>query len=73
MTISGRSIRDHDWCVWVISGHQESGGQDIFFPSKCSAEYFFPSSFLCRIIFPQKRVMCLHIQNVFIFTLWSLQ
>ena len=65
----------------MISGHQEfffflqqSGGQDIFFPSKCSAGYlFFPPHFSAGFFFPQKRVMCLHIQNVFTFTLWSLQ
>ena len=62
----------------MISGQQavfffqQPGGQDIFFPSKCSAEYFFSSSFLCRIFFPQKSVMCLHLQNVFTFTLWLL-
>ena len=37
--------------------------QDIFFPPHFSAGFFFP----------QKRVMCLHIQNVFTLTLWSLQ
>ena len=34
---------------------KQPGGQDIFFPSKCSAEFFFSSSFLCRIFFPSKK------------------
>ena len=51
-----------------LTGHQE-----FFFLAIWWAGYFFPSSFLCRIFFPQKRVMCLHIQNVFTLTLWSLQ
>ena len=36
--------------------------QDIFFPLHFSAGFFFP----------QKSVMCLHLQNVFTFTLWLL-
>ena len=62
----------------MISGQQEffseqPGGQDIFFPSRCSAGYFFPLLISLQEFFPRKRVMCLHIQNVFTFTLWSLQ
>ena len=51
----------------MIFFFKQPGGQDIFSPSKCSEGYFFPSSFLCSIFFPQKRVTCLHIQNVLTF------
>ena len=48
------------------------GGQDIFFPPKRSAGYFFLSISLQDFCF-LKKVSCLHLQNVFTFTLWLLQ
>ena len=47
------------------------GGQDIFFPPKCSAFFFSPH--FSAGFFSSKKVSCLHLQNVFIFTLWLLQ
>ena len=43
-----------------------------FFPSKCSAEYFFFLFISLQDFFPQKSVMCLHLQNVFTSALWLL-
>ena len=52
---------------WVISGQQE------FFSNSLVGRIFFPLLVSLQDFFPQKRVMCLRIQNEFTFTLWSLQ
>ena len=43
----------------------------IFFSLLNALQDIFFLSFLCRIFCPQ--VSCLHLQNVFTFTLWLLQ
>ena len=60
-----------------------SGQQVFFFSSNLGGQDIFPSQMLCRIFFfcPHfsagffflKKVSCLHLQNVFKFTLWLLQ
>ena len=63
---------------WMISGQQafffssNLVGRIFVFLLNALQNIFFPSSFLCRIFFPQKSVMCFHLQNVFTFTLWLL-
>ena len=49
------------------------GGQEIFFPPKCSAGYFFSLLISLQDFFFLKKVSCLQLQNVFTFTLWLLQ
>ena len=44
---------------------QRPGGQDIFFPPKCSAGYFFSLLTSLQDFFFPKKVSCLHLQNVF--------
>ena len=47
---------------------EQPGGQDIFFLPKCSAGYFFfLSSFLCRIFFPQKSVVFTFTECIYVY------
>ena len=48
-------------------------GRIFFFPPKCSAGYFFSLLISLQDFFFLKKVSCLHLQNVFTFTLWLLQ
>ena len=63
--------------MWVIAGHQEffffSSNLVIFFSLLNALQNIFSLLISLQDFFPQKRVMCLRIQNVFTFTLWSLQ
>ena len=44
------------------------GGQDIFFPLlNALQDFFFLSSFLCRIFFPQKSVVFTFTEYIFIY------
>ena len=56
----------------MISGQQvffssNLGGQDIFFPPKCSAGFFFSLLISLQDFFFLKKVSCLHLQNVYIY------
>ena len=56
LTLEGGGGVGDFWSARIFNfSFQQSGGQDIFFPSKCSAGYFFPTSFLCRIFFSSKK------------------
>ena len=47
-------------------------GRIFFFLLNALQNIFFPLHFSAGFFFPQKSVMCLHLQNVFTFTLWLL-
>ena len=56
----------------MISDQQQlfflkTAGQDILFPSHCSAAYFFPFSFIYRIFFPQKGSVQVFVKYIYIY------